>query len=181
MKGSREVIELFILRHPESVSLDNRWIKHRRARRIIPLNAVHVTLNTIILSTSVKFRNAAISVDISLCPSVSCLFVRLSVWNNLAPTARIFIKYEIWGLFENLSRKFNFVQNLKKKGYYTWRHMYILITYRWIFLRMRNVLENVVETIKTHILSSIPFPENRAVYEIMSESMVEPGRPQMTL
>jgi hypothetical protein len=38
----------------------------------------------------------------------------------------------------------------------------------------------VVEKIKTHILCSVTFfPENRAVYEIMSKNLVEPERPQM--
>jgi hypothetical protein len=39
----------------------------------------------------------------------------------------------------------------------------------------------VVEKIKTHILSSITFSENRAVYEIMWENVAEPDRPQMTV
>ena len=40
----------------------------------------------------------------------------------------------------------------------------------------------VVQKIKTHILRSIPFySENRAVYEIMWENIVERGRPQMTI
>ena len=40
----------------------------------------------------------------------------------------------------------------------------------------------VVEKIKTHILCSVSFfSENRAVYEIMWENIVEPDRPQMTI
>jgi hypothetical protein len=39
-----------------------------------------------------------------------------------------------------------------------------------------------VENIKTLILCSATFfPENRAVYEIMSKNVVEPERPQMTI
>jgi hypothetical protein len=38
----------------------------------------------------------------------------------------------------------------------------------------------VVEKIKIHILCSANFPENRAVYEIMSKDTVEAERPQMT-
>jgi hypothetical protein len=34
-----------------------------------------------------------------------------STWNNLAPTAWIFMKLDIWVFFENLSRKFNFHYN----------------------------------------------------------------------
>jgi hypothetical protein len=39
----------------------------------------------------------------------------------------------------------------------------------------------VVENLKTHILCSVTFSENRAVYEIMSESMVELETLQMTI
>jgi hypothetical protein len=39
----------------------------------------------------------------------------------------------------------------------------------------------VVDKIKTHILCSITFFENGAVYEIMWENFVELGRPQMTI
>jgi len=38
----------------------------------------------------------------------------------------------------------------------------------------------VVEKVKTHVLSSITFFFNCAVYEIMWKNIVEPGRPQMT-
>jgi hypothetical protein len=38
----------------------------------------------------------------------------------------------------------------------------------------------VVEEIKTHILCSITFFENLAVYEIISKNIVEPEGPQMT-
>jgi hypothetical protein len=39
----------------------------------------------------------------------------------------------------------------------------------------------VVEKIKTSILCSITFSENRAVYDIVWRNIVEPDRPQMTL
>jgi hypothetical protein len=47
-------------------------------------------------------------------------------------------------------------------------------------LGMRNVSDKIVQKIKTHILCSITFPENRAVYEIMWKH-VQPDRPQMTI
>ena len=48
---------------------------------------------------------------------------------------------------------------------------------------MRNVLDKVVEKIKTHVLYSLTFfSENRAVYEIMWKSTLETTEgPQMTL
>ena len=33
---------------------------------------------------------------------------RLSAWNNSIPTGRIFMKFNIWVFFDNLSRKFKF-------------------------------------------------------------------------
>ena len=39
----------------------------------------------------------------------------------------------------------------------------------------------VVEKIKTHILCSVTFFENCAIYEIMWKNIVERGRPQMTI
>ena len=39
----------------------------------------------------------------------------------------------------------------------------------------------VVEEIKTHILYSVTFFENRSVFEIMWKNMIEPDRPQMTI
>jgi len=38
----------------------------------------------------------------------------------------------------------------------------------------------IVEKIKTDILCSVKFSENRAFYEIIWKNTVEPGRPQMT-
>jgi hypothetical protein len=46
-------------------------------------------------------------------------------------------------------------------------------------LIMRNVSDK--KKIKTHILGSTTFLENRAVYEIMWKNIVQPDRPQMTI
>jgi hypothetical protein len=40
--------------------------------------------------------------------------VRLSAWNNSAPTGQIFMKFDIWVFFENMSRKFKLNQNLRR-------------------------------------------------------------------
>jgi hypothetical protein len=45
---------------------------------------------------------------------------------------------------------------------------------------MRNILDKIVEKIKTHILRSKTFFENSVIYEIMSKSMVEQEELQMT-
>jgi hypothetical protein len=49
---------------------------------------------------------------------------------------------------------------------------------RYIPLRMRKVLDKVVEKIKTHIYAPKLLSENRAVCEIMSKNMVETERSQ---
>jgi hypothetical protein len=52
--------------------------------------------------------------------------------------------------------------------------------FRSIILTVRNI-SKAVEKIKTHILCSVTFPENRAVYEIMWKSIEQPERPQMAI
>jgi hypothetical protein len=46
---------------------------------------------------------------------------------------------------------------------------------------MRNCLDKVVVKIKTHILCSVTFTENRVVYEKMSKNLLEPEAPQITI
>jgi hypothetical protein len=48
------------------------------------------------------------------------------------------------------------------------------------FLQWEIFHTNFVEKIKTYILYSTTFSENRGVYEIMSKNMVEPEGTQMT-
>jgi hypothetical protein len=49
------------------------------------------------------------------------------------------------------------------------------------FLEWEMFQIRVTEKIKTHILYSVTFSENRAVYEIMSKNVVEPERSQTTI
>jgi hypothetical protein len=46
---------------------------------------------------------------------------------------------------------------------------------------MRNISKELAEKIQTHILCSVTFFLNSAVYEIMWKNMVELHRPQMTI
>ena len=56
--------------------------------------------------------------------------------------------------------------------------MYIYDNISLIFPRIRNISDQVVAKIKTHILCSISFfSENCAIYEIMWKNMVEPDGP----
>ena len=50
-----------------------------------------------------------------------------------------------------------------------------------LFLEWEILQANVVEEIKTHILCSITFLENRAVYVITWKNITERGRPHMTI
>jgi hypothetical protein len=58
----------------------------------------------------------------------------------------------------------------------------LLIISRSFLRRMKNVLETkFVEKIETHILYSIAFFDNLAIYEIMWKNVLERDRPQLTV
>jgi hypothetical protein len=59
-----------------------------------------------------------------------------SVWNNSAPTGRISMKFDIWGLFKNLSRTFKFDSNRIRIA----SNLHEDLS-PWILLRMRNVFD----------------------------------------
>ena len=68
-----------------------------------------------------KLRKATISFVMSVRPSV-----RLSSWNNSAPTGRIFMKFDIELLFEKSVKQIDLsLKSDKNKGYRTWRHVYV--------------------------------------------------------
>jgi len=94
--------------------------------------------------------------------------VRLSAKNNSVPAGRIFFKFCIWEVFENMSRKFIFDYNLTRitGTLHENLHKFMIISC-WITLRKRNISTELIEKIKTHILYSVNFFENRAVSEIM--------------
>jgi hypothetical protein len=61
----------------------------------------HDSISNHFLGKLAKLRKATISFVMSV-----CLSVRPSAWNNSVPTGRIFMKFDFWVFFENLSRKF---------------------------------------------------------------------------
>jgi len=70
----------------------------------------------------------------------------------------------------------------KNKGYFTWRHVYILIISRWILLGVGTLSENIVEKTKTCLLFSKTFIY---IYKLKRswddmENVVEPDRPLLT-
>ena len=50
-----------------------------------------------------------------------CLSVCPSAWNNSAPTGRIFMKFDIWVLFEIVEKIQVSLKSDKNNGYFTWR------------------------------------------------------------
>ena len=99
-------------------TVQSKWIRfhcklpQRRNKHIIPQSMTpppHPTHpNKIVLGLYEKLRKPTVTFVRTLClsfrPSV-CLSACPSAWNNSAPTERIFMKLDIWVLFENLSRK----------------------------------------------------------------------------
>ena len=50
-----------------------------------------------------------------------------------------------------------------------------------VFLRMRDVSDHRRENQNTHFMFNIFSFENRVIYEITWQNIVEPGRPEMTI
>jgi len=57
----------------------------------------------------------------------------------------------------------------------------VLLFLAQFFLETENFRTNIVEKMKTRIVCSVSFFENRTAYEIMWENIVEPDRPQMKM
>jgi len=96
--------------------------------------------NSVSLGAFAKLRIATISLVIS---------VRLSVWNNSAPTGRIYMK---------ICRKNSSFNKMWPK----WRALYMKTDIHFlslsVLLRMRNFFQaKVVEKIKTQVLRSVTF------------------------
>jgi hypothetical protein len=92
--------------------------------------------------------------------------------------------HEIWHLkvFQKAVEKFQAsLISDKSNGYCTPRLLDNLIISCSFFLEWDIYPTQVVEQIKINMLCSITFFENRAVYEIVWENIVEPGRPQMPI
>ena len=87
------------------------------------------------------------------------MYVWSSAWNSSAPTERIFTKFGIWGLIENLSRKFKFHGNPTRitRTLHKVQFTFLIISHS-VLLRMVHVSDRFIEKIKTHILCSVTFP-----------------------
>jgi len=96
-------------------------------------------------------------------------------WKNARWNIRIFIKFDIWVIFENLSRKFKFNWNLTWRPIYSFDHTFFNSSYN------EKCFRYIAEKITTHILCSITSFKNHAFYEIMWKNTVQSGRPQVTI
>ena len=112
------------------------------------------------------------------------MFVRPSVWNNSAPTGRIFIPFYIWVFPESQSRKLKLhwcltiITGTLREDQYTF-----MIVSPQFFSEWKMFQTKVVEKIKTHfIFYNLFFPEILSFLWVNVErNMVEPDRPQMTV
>jgi hypothetical protein len=118
----------------------------------------YVVLQTV-LGAFVKLRKVTISF-MSICLSV-CPSVRPSAWNNSARNGGIFMKFDIWVFFKNLSRKFKFLSNLTERmGTLHEDLCTFMIVSRRILLRKRKVSQKRYrESQNTHFVLNNFFPK----------------------
>jgi hypothetical protein len=69
--------------------------RHKNITEISIISKVLYIKRFLLFGDVAKLRKATVSFVMS---------VRLSAWNSSAPSERMFIKFEIWGFVENLSR-----------------------------------------------------------------------------
>ena len=97
----------------------------------------HSFLNLQVLGRFSKLQEATTScvmcLFVSVCPSVSRF-----AWNNSVPTAQIFMKFDIWVIFENLSRKPKFYYNLTRITGTLHEDQYTFFSYRTQFKSCRK-------------------------------------------
>jgi hypothetical protein len=108
--------------------------------------------NPPLLGAFAKLQKATISFVVSVCPSA---------WNNSASITRILIKFDVSVYLEKSVTKIQVsLKSYKNIGYFTWRSMYIYDNISLtspVPLTMRNISEEIVQKIKTHILCSTKF------------------------
>jgi hypothetical protein len=98
-------------------------------------------------------------------------------WKKFTLAGGVFMKFDIWRSFENISRKFKFLSSLVRIIGTLHEDLFVIIS-SWIFLRKRSVSDKFVEKTTTHfMIINFFFFENPAVYEIKGQNMVQPDRP----
>jgi hypothetical protein len=130
------------------------------------------SLHVSFLGTFATARNAIISYVVAVC---------LSAWNNSASSGRIFVGFDIWVFFENLSKKFkchSYLARIADAYMKNSTHFWTFLVQ--FFLGRERLQTKVVKKIRTHIIFN-NFFENLAVYEIMCKIIVKPDRPRMAV
>ena len=151
---------------PQLVSRSRVHISARSRLLCLGFQAVFQKLRNMLLSSS------------CLCPSV-----RPHAWNVSAPSARIFMKFDIWIFFENLYRKFDFHHYLTRvTGSLHEDRCTITTISRWIPRRIRNVPDEICKEYQiAHFIFTVFFsPKFCAVFE-MWEIKLDLEWPQMIL
>ena len=129
----------------------------------------------------VKLRKGTISYVEFVCPSVLT-----SARNNSAPTGRIFMKFDIWAFFENLSNKFEINWNLTRitGALLEYRYTFLIIS-RSFLLRIKPISDKIFKSNQYTLFvfsNFFFFFENRAFYEkMLKRNVVEVVRPQITI
>jgi hypothetical protein len=105
-------------------------------------------------------------------------------WNNSASTRRIFMKFDIWEFFENLSiENSRFIKIWhEKRAFYVKRNIHFW-SYRAHFFLERQMFykKSCIENQNTHFRFNKHFFVNRTAFETTWKNTVEPGRPQMKI
>ena len=127
------------------------------------------------LGAFAKLRKVTISSVIFVCPSVR-LCARPFVWNNSIATGRISMKFDVWVFFRKCVAKIQVSLKPDQNNNGTLREDVCAF-----MISCWSVSDKFVEKIKTHILFSINFPENRGLFDIMWETVVGQDRPQVTI
>jgi len=126
-----------------------------------------------ILDVFAKLRIASIIFVVSVCPSV-CSTVLLTIWNNSVPTGLTFITFDIWLLFEHLSKN-NFL--LALHGDQQHLSSYLVL----FFLELETIQTKSVKKIKTFIFySKSIFRKSYILWHNVGKKIVEPRKAQMT-
>jgi hypothetical protein len=124
-----------------------------------------------------RFQNFEKRILASSCLSAS-LYVRLCAWNNLAFTVRIFMKFDFWMFFENLSRKFKFDETLiGMTGTLHEDLCTFMIISRSILLRIKHVWDKSFRGNQNKHIIFNNFFRKLALYEVMWKNMVQPDGP----
>jgi hypothetical protein len=123
------------------------------------------------LGAFAKLWNATFSFGMFVLPSTHPS-ARPLAWNKSAPIGRIFMQFDTWLFFKNLSRNFKFhsnLTNIKVRDKNTSEHLWSYIVHfflEWVTLQTKDI-----EKIKTHFNNNNFFFENSVVYEIIWENI----------